>query len=154
MSWVGWFFNEIVGGEKQRDKYNQYNTLADIHDVILVIEDGQAVGCGSFKRYNENVAEIKRVFVKKEYRRKGFAKFIMQALEQKARDNGYSKLILETGNALKAAMQLYGDIGYDVIENMDSMQICLNLYVWQSCYKNLNIELWINHKSFSCAIYL
>jgi Acetyltransferase (GNAT) family. len=64
------FLNEIVGGKKQRDKYNQYNILADIHDVILVIEDGQAVGCGSFKRYNENVAEIKWVFVKKEYRRK------------------------------------------------------------------------------------
>lgn len=55
--------------------------------------------------------------MKKEYRRKGFAKFIMQALEQKARDNGYSKLILETGNVLRAAMQLYGDIGYEVIEN-------------------------------------
>lgn len=50
--------NEIVGGEKQRDKYNQYNTLADIHDVILVIEDGQVVGCGSFKSYHENVAEV------------------------------------------------------------------------------------------------
>ncbi len=109
--------NEIVGGEKQRDKYNQYNTLVDIHDVILVIEDGQVVGCGSFKSYHENVAEVKRVFVRKEYRRKGVAKFIMEALEQKARDNGYSKLILETGNILKAAMQLYGDIGYEVIEN-------------------------------------
>lgn len=117
VSWVGWFLNEIVGGENQREKYNQYNTTEDIHDVILVIDYGQAVGCGSFKRYDARAAEIKRVFVKKDYRRKGLAKYIMQALEQKAHENGYSKLILETGNILKAAMKLYAGIGYEIIEN-------------------------------------
>ncbi|EPR11577.1 GNAT family N-acetyltransferase [Ruminiclostridium papyrosolvens] len=111
------FLNEIVGGEKQREKYNQYNNLKDIHDVILVIDNGQVVGCGSFKKYDEKVAEIKRVFVKKEYRKKGLAKSIMKTLEQKAMENGYSKLILETGNVLKDAIKLYSGIGYKVIEN-------------------------------------
>ncbi len=60
------FLNEIIGGEKQSEKYNQYYNLKDIHDVILVIDNGQAVGCGSFKKYDEKVAEIKRVFIKKE----------------------------------------------------------------------------------------
>ncbi len=111
------FLNEIIGGEKQREKYNQYNNLKDIHDVLLVIDNGQVVGCGSFKKYDKKVAEIKRVFVKKEYRKKGLAKFIMQTLEQKAMENGYSKLILETGNVLKDAIKLYSGIGYNVIEN-------------------------------------
>lgn len=111
------FLNEIVGGEKQREKYNQYNTLDDIHDVVLVIDNGQAVGCGSFKKYSENAAEIKRVFVKKGYRRKGLAKYIMQALEQRARNTGYIMLILETGNLLIAAMKLYSGIGYEIIAN-------------------------------------
>jgi putative acetyltransferase len=111
------YLNEIVGGERQRNKYNLYNTLEDIHDVILVMDNGQIISCGSFKRYDEKVAEIKRVFVKKDYRRKGFAKFIMQTLEQKAREKGYSKLILETGNLLKSALELYTYIGFEIIEN-------------------------------------
>lgn len=111
------YLNEIVGGEKQREQYNQYNTLDDIHDVILLVDNGKTVGCGSYKRYDTKVAEIKRVFVRENYRGKGFAKFIMHTLEQKARENGYSKSILETGSALKAAMKLYIDIGYKIIEN-------------------------------------
>jgi GNAT superfamily N-acetyltransferase len=111
------FLNDIVGGEKQRAKYDQYNKLIDIHDVVLVVENGQAVGCGSYKRYNAEVAEIKRVFIRESHRGKGFSKQIMYALEQKAKENGYIKLILETGNLLKAAMNLYLDSGYVIIEN-------------------------------------
>jgi len=111
------YLNEVVGGEKQREKYNQYNTLEDIHDVILVIDDGQCVGCASFKKHDAVTAEIKRVFVKKEYRRNGYAKVIMQALEQRAIEAGYYKLILETGNSLKPAIVLYRNLGYEIIEN-------------------------------------
>ena len=111
------FLNDVIGGEKQREKYNQYNKLTDIHDVILVVENGKAVGCGSYKRYNAEIAEIKRVFVRESHRGKGFSKHIMYALEQKARENGYKKLILETGNLLEAAINLYINCGYVIIEN-------------------------------------
>lgn len=111
------FLNDIVGGQKQRAIYDQYNKLADIHDVVLAVDDGQAVGCGSYKRYDAETAEIKRAFVRESHRGRDFAKHIMYALEQKARENGYKKLILETGNLLKAAMHLYIDIGYVIIEN-------------------------------------
>ncbi len=43
--------------------------------------------------------------------------FCYYTLEQKAMENGYSKLILETGNVLKEAIKLYSGIGYNVIEN-------------------------------------
>ena len=111
------YLNEIVGGKKQREKYDQFNTRIDIHDVVLIIENGEAVGCGAFKRYDGYTAEIKRVFIKNEYRGKGYAKLLMQALEEKALAEGYLKAILETGNLLKPAMALYRDIGYEVIDN-------------------------------------
>ncbi len=111
------FLNDVVGRDKQRSKYDQYNKLDDIHDVVLVIDNGQAVGCGSYKRYSEEVAEIKRVFVREGHRGKGFAKRIMCELEQKARENGYKKLILETGNLLTVATSLYLNIGYVITEN-------------------------------------
>ncbi len=73
--------DEIVGGEKQRKQYAQYNALEDINDVVLFYNDKTAVGCASFKFYDEGIAEVKRVFVRKEYRGKGISKQLMSCLE-------------------------------------------------------------------------
>ena len=111
------FLNEAVGGEKQREQYNQYNTLENIHDVVLLIDGNQAVGCGGFKEYEPYVAEIKRVFVRQRYRKQGLAKSLMNELEALAKQKGYRKLILETGAILEAAMKLYSSIGFCIIDN-------------------------------------
>lgn len=109
--------DEIVGGKKQREQYAQYNTLEDINDVILIYNDEIAVGCSSFKFYDEGIAEVKRVFVRKEYRGKGISKQLMSCLEERAKSKGFSTLILETGAPLVEAMGLYTSIGYEIIEN-------------------------------------
>lgn len=109
--------NEIVGGEQQREQYNQYNTLVNIHDVVLLYDNNQPIACASFKEYEPGVAEVKRVFLRKEYRGKGLSKELMGRLEEKAKRQGYQKLILETGRPLKEAFGLYQKLGFDMIEN-------------------------------------
>lgn len=110
------FLNETVGVEEQSE-YNQYNTLEDIHNVVLLIENEKAVACGSCKEFEEGVAEIKRVFVKKEYRRRGFSRTLIDVIESEARNNGYKSLVLETGNQLKVAFKMYQSMGYEVTDN-------------------------------------
>ncbi|WP_455716237.1 GNAT family N-acetyltransferase [Anaerosporobacter sp.] len=109
--------NDLVGGEKQRVQYVQYNTLQDIHDVVLIMEGDRAVGCGSFKQYDKEKAEIKRVFVNESYRGKRYGRVILKKLEELAKNKGYTKLILETGKPFVNAMHLYQGLGYHVIEN-------------------------------------
>ncbi len=109
--------DEIVGETFQREKYQQYNTLDDIHDVIMIYQDRLPVACGGFKYYDDLTAEIKRVFVKKELRRHGLAKILMRELENRAIEKGFSRLILETGEPLKASMGLYRSIGFTIIAN-------------------------------------
>lgn len=111
------FLNEAVGGEKQREHYVQYNTLEDIHDVILIYDGKIPVACAGFKEYTKDAAEVKRVFVRQEYRGKGLSKQLMRALEEKARNKGYKSLVLETGAPLTAAAALYKKIGYQIIDN-------------------------------------
>ena len=108
---------EIVGKTVQRNQYDLYNRLDDIHDAVLIYVDDIPVACGSFKRYNNRTAEIKRVFVRKEYRGRGLSKILMAELEKKALDKGYDKLILETGRMLIAPMGLYKSAGFKIIEN-------------------------------------
>ena len=109
--------NEAVGGAVQREQYDQYNQLDDIHDVVLIYDDETPVACGSFKFYEKGIAEIKRVFVRDDYRGRGLSKDLMGELEQKALRAGYEALYLETGNILKTAMGLYKSVGFHVREN-------------------------------------
>lgn len=111
------FLNELVGGEEKRSKYIPYNRLDDIHDVIIAYDGDIPVGSASFKKYDEECAEVKRVFIKQEYRGKGISKVLMERLEHIARGQGYRYLILESGEPLVAAMSLYKKIGYKVIPN-------------------------------------
>ncbi|VBB08373.1 acyl-coa n-acyltransferase [Lucifera butyrica] len=111
------YLNEIAGGEEKRAQYIQYNTLEDIHDVVLVYDEENPVGCASFKLYQNGVAEVKRVFLKKEYRGKGISKQLMSLLEKRASEKGFCKLVLETGAPLVEAIGLYNQIGYSVMEN-------------------------------------
>lgn len=111
------FLNELVGGEENRAEYIPYNTLDDIHDVIVAYDDDMPVGCASFKKYDDKSAEVKRVFIKEEYRGRGVSKELMERLEEKGRSEGYTYFILESGDPLVAAMALYRSIGYEVIPN-------------------------------------
>ena len=111
------YLNEIIGGEKQRKEYVQYNALEDIHDVILIYDDKRPIACAGFKLYDGDIAEVKRVFLTTEYRGKGISKQLMSALEDKAKRKGYSSLILETGRPLTSAMGLYQKIGYRIVDN-------------------------------------
>lgn len=111
------YLSYIVGDEKQKKQYSQYNTLKSIQNVALAIENGKAVACGSFKEYEHTTAEIKRVFTEEGFRNRGYSKSIIKALESKAIDKGYTRLILETGSLLKEAQQMYTGIGFHVIPN-------------------------------------
>lgn len=111
------FLNELVGGEENRTKYIPYNQLDDIHNVIVVYDNDIPVGCAAFKKYDDECAEVKRVFIKTEYRGRGISKKLMELLEESARKQGYYYLILESGEPLIAAMSLYRKIGYKVIPN-------------------------------------
>lgn len=62
------FLNECAGGEENRAEYVPYNRLDDIHDVVIAYDGDIPVGCAAFKKYDGECAEVKRVFVKQEYR--------------------------------------------------------------------------------------
>lgn len=108
--------DEIVGKGK-RAKYKQYNTLENIHDVILIYDKDIPVASAGFKKFDDKTAEVKRVFVCKDYRGRGISKLLLSALEEKAKSKGYSRLILETGKLLTAAHSLYQSFGFQVIAN-------------------------------------
>lgn len=89
----------------------------DIQDVILLYDDKKPVACAGFKYYDAGIAEMKRVFIRKEYRGRGLSKELVARLESGARSKGCHTMILETGKPLEAARGLYRAMGYTETEN-------------------------------------
>jgi len=111
------YLDQIVGCENNRLQYLKYNTLEDIHDVIIAYDKGIPIGCASYKLFKNEIAEVKRVFVKEEYRGKGISKELLNLIEERAKEKGFKKLVLESGTPLIQAMSLYNKSGYVIIEN-------------------------------------
>jgi putative acetyltransferase len=102
--------------------YAQFNSIGRIRHVIVAYREGQAVGCGAFKLYNERTAEIKRMFVRAAFRGQGIAGQILTELESWAQENNFHQCILETGFNQPEAIALYQKSGYSRIPNYGQYQ--------------------------------
>lgn len=97
--------------------FAQFNKTDNIKNAIVIYDDQIAVGCGAFKFYKEDVAEIKRMYVDPKTRGKGIASKILIELESWAREENYTSCILETGHKYPEAVALYKKNGFVITEN-------------------------------------
>ena len=100
--------------------YDQYNKLPDIKTAVLVYTGKEPVACGCFKEYDKETVEVKRMFVKKDFRGKGFSKMVLTELERWAISLGYKYAVLETSIHFATACRLYQTNDYIVVENYGS----------------------------------
>jgi GNAT superfamily N-acetyltransferase len=73
------------------------------------------VATGGLRRHDAESAEVKRMFVPKAERGRGYARAMLAALEERARGLGYRRVVLETGAAQPEAIALYESSGYQRI---------------------------------------
>lgn len=97
--------------------FAQFNKIDLIKHVIVAFIDDVPVGCGAIKIYQDNIMEVKRMFVVPEMRGKGIATSILQELENWAKELNVTQLILETGKKQPEAIALYQKNNYLVIDN-------------------------------------
>ena len=80
---------------------------------LLLVREGVVIAGGAYKRESANSAEIKRVWTNPDYRRQGLARVIMAALEDAAKQAGYTEVELTTGARQPEALALYLALGYE-----------------------------------------
>ncbi len=71
-----------------------------------------AVGCCSVCEIEPCIGEIKRVFVRLQYRRNRIAERMMEHLEKHAAESGFKLLRVETGYKQPEAIEMYRKLGY------------------------------------------
>lgn len=97
--------------------YAQFNKIDRIKNTVVAYHNKTPVACGAFKFYADKIVEIKRMFVLKDYRSKGNAQKVLDALEQWAVELGFDTCILETGKRQPEAIRLYEKARYLRIPN-------------------------------------
>lgn len=97
--------------------YNQFNGIDAIKHVVVAYENGEAIGCGAIKAFDNEAMEVKRMFVSPTHRGKRIATAVLAELEKWAAELSFKRCVLETGKRQADAVQLYQKNGYQVIPN-------------------------------------
>lgn len=99
-----------------QSKYDNLNVIEKNETVLVGYLSGEPVACGCFKTFDDKTIEIKRMYIKSEYRGKGLSSHLLSSLEIWAEELGYTQALLETGKRQPEAIKLYQKQGYQVTE--------------------------------------
>lgn len=110
------------GAARELSRYPVTEFVAPDGRMVLVELEGQIVAGGAVRPYRTDrsqepeTAEFKRIWTSDRHRRRGLARAVMGALEQAARDLGYTRVVLFTGPSQPEAVALYERLGYRYLD--------------------------------------
>ncbi|MBC7803270.1 MAG: GNAT family N-acetyltransferase [Candidatus Parcubacteria bacterium] len=81
--------------------------------ALLIARDAQlAAGCVALRRLDPGTGEMKRMFVRDQYRSSGLGRRLAVRIIEEARNRKYSRIVLDTLPKLAPAIALYRDLGF------------------------------------------
>ena len=100
---------------ESRHGYDVEKLIAEAVAFFLIRDDGAPAGCGGIKLLGIQYGEVKRMYVRPQFRGRGFAKLMLKHLAAYARSQGVGTLRLETGIHQHVAIGLYERMGFQRI---------------------------------------
>jgi carbonic anhydrase len=102
--------------------------------LFLATVDGQIAGCVAIRPFDNTTAEMKRLFVKDQFKGHGVGKALANTAIIESRKLGYKRIILDTLAHMKPAIELYTSLGFQPIAAYYDNPIS------DAVYLSLNIE--------------
>ena len=101
-----------------RESQHGYSVEKLIKEAVaffVIRDDGTAAGCGGIQLFGTDYGELKRMYVRPQFRGLGFGKLMLDHLTVYARNRGVGLLRLETGIHQHAAIVLYERSGFQSV---------------------------------------
>lgn len=80
--------------------------------LLLASATGRAAGCVAMRPMDEDVCEMKRLYVRPSYLGRGLGKKLARSVIEQARTAGYATMRLDTLDKLRPALSLYTGLGF------------------------------------------
>ena len=117
----------MLTAEVQEEYVRRYGDEGDINPLdaaefvppiglfVMAYVDEVPAAMGGWRRHGTD-AEIRRMYVRPQFQRRGLARVVLARLETSAIQAGFARMILETGTVQPEAVALYRSAGYGDIE--------------------------------------
>jgi ribosomal protein S18 acetylase RimI-like enzyme len=88
--------------------------------LVLAIEQSaenneEAIGCAALRKFEEGTCELKRLYVRHQFRGQGVARGLVKDLIVEAQSIGYKRMVLDTLPSMREAHRLYEALGFQKI---------------------------------------
>jgi putative acetyltransferase len=128
-----------------QDFYDVLEEEHELHDVdnyqqayvenqglfLVVLDDEKLIGTGAIKKLDEDIAELKRLWLLEEYHGQKIGYQVISQLLDFARTHGYKKVRLQTSQKQERAVRFYTRLGFYEIpsyrESMDDISMEMRL---------------------------
>lgn len=84
--------------------------------IYVIYYQDKLAGCIALRRYDEESCEIKRLFVRPEFRGKKLGKILMETIIEMAKEQNYKFALLDTLSKLESAVAVYKKMGFVEVE--------------------------------------
>lgn len=88
----------------------------DYDPILLASWNGELAGCVAMHPFGDGVCEMKRLYVRPEFRRYEVGRALALRILEEARARGFRTMRLDTLPSMRKAMQLYESLGFRDIE--------------------------------------
>ena len=85
------------------------------------------VGMGAIRKLKANTGEIKRMYIRPNYRGKGYGKALLRHLLNKGKEFGCYRILLDTGIFMAAAQHIYNSARFQEREKYPETEVPLSL---------------------------
>lgn len=123
---INW--NRHITQPGMEDLFESYIQLALNEEIDRILEyygrpgfgfwvaevDGTVAGMVGLERLDNGEAEVRRMYVAADFRRRGLGRKLLAFVEDRARDLGYTRIVLSTSALQPQAKALYEVSGYDL----------------------------------------
>ena len=80
--------------------------------LLLAKKGNHIAGIACLHQIRDQTCEIKRMYVRPQYRKQGIGRALIENLIEEASEIGYSNILLDSARFMKAAHHLYRSIGF------------------------------------------
>ena len=97
--------------------------------LYIALDGDKAAGCIGLKPFDEGRCELKRLYVRPEYRRQKLGEVLVAKIVEDAREIGYKTILLDTLPFLQSAKALYERMGFAECEKYNDSPMDTSIFM-------------------------